>query len=66
MPTFRAPMTPRVPEQPIESYDPRNEPRPFEWSELRDPQVWLGGGLLFAGLCVFLIVALSSLVDVAS
>ena len=53
---------PRFPEparreyvQPYETYDPRNEPRPFSWRELADPTLIvagvmtvLGGGLVLA------------------
>jgi hypothetical protein len=45
---------------PIETYDPRNEPRPLDLAELLDPRVWIGGGALFAFMVILLLVVLSS------
>ena len=60
LPTFREPMARREYVEPVEIYDPRNEPRPFSWSELADPQLWLSSGLAVALLVIGLIVVLSS------
>ncbi len=60
MPTFRDRMPPREYAHPIEAYDPANEPGPIEWSELRDPRLWIESGLAVALVVVALIVVLSS------
>lgn len=60
LPTFRESAPRRDYSHPIETYDPRNEPRPFSWSELADPKLWLEGGLAVAIGVIGLIVILSS------